>query len=92
MLFGRQEWRLDEDGGAVFNGVGRFGKRRRFAWKDLTRIHIHTIRGDKGNTSFNLILEGISPELKVSLPERKDRQQFIVNAIRYYYQQWRRRK
>ena len=92
MLFGRQEWRLDEDGGAVFNGVGRFGKRRRFAWKDLTRIHIHTIRGDKGNTSFNLILEGISPELKVSLPERKDRQQFILNAIRYYHQQWRRRK
>ncbi|MGI6354189.1 MAG: hypothetical protein ACOX6W_03735 [Lentisphaeria bacterium] len=92
MIFGRQEWRLGEDGGSGFNGVGRFGRRWRFAWKNLTRIHIHTIRDNKGNTSFKLILEGTSPELKISLPERKDRQQFILNAIRYYHQQWRRRK
>ena len=70
MLFGRQEWRLDEDGGAVFNGVGRFGKRKRFAWKDLTRVHIHTIRGDKGNTSFNLITR-IRSRAESQLPEHK---------------------
>ncbi|OQC16271.1 MAG: hypothetical protein BWX73_00865 [Lentisphaerae bacterium ADurb.Bin082] len=92
MIFGRQEWHLNEDGGSGFNGVGRFGKRWRFAWNNLTRIHIYTTRDNHGNTSFKLILEGISPELKISLPECKDRQQFILNTIRYYHQQWRRWK
>ncbi len=94
MLFGRQEWRLDEDGGAVFNGVGRFGKRKRFAWKDLTRVHLHITRSDENEDAigFKLILEGASPKVEVILPGREDRQQFIVNAIRYYYQQWQRRK
>ena len=92
MIFGHQEWHLDEDGGSGFNGVGRFGKRWRFAWKDLSRIHTHTTRDNHGNTSYKLILEGVSPELKISLPECKERQQFIINAIRYYHQQWRRWK
>ena len=92
MIFGRQEWHLNEDGGSGFNGVGRFGKRWRFAWKDLSRIHTHTTRDNHGNTSYKLILEGVSPELKISLPECKERQQFIINAIRYYHQQWRRWK
>jgi len=92
-IFGRQEWRLDEDGGAIFSGVGRFGRRWRFAWKDLTRIHLHTIRSDENEDAigFKLILEGASPKVEVILPGREDRQQFIVNAIRYYYQQWRRK-
>ncbi|NMA45436.1 MAG: hypothetical protein GX945_02635 [Lentisphaerae bacterium] len=92
MIFGRQEWRLDENGGSGFNGVGCFGKRWRFTWKDLTRIHTHTLRHIRGGTSYWLVLEGTSPEVKVILPGRKDRQQFIVNAIRYYHQQWRRRE
>ena len=60
MIFGRQEWRLGEDGGSGFNGVGRFGRRWRFR-KNLTRIHIHTIRDNKGNTSFKLILKAPLP-------------------------------
>ena len=92
MIFGHQEWRLDEDGGTVFNGVGRFGKHRRFAWKGLTRIYIRTFRDSEGGTDIKLILEGASPKVEVTPPERKDRQQFILNAIRYYHQQWWRRK
>ena len=90
-LFGRQEWRLDEDGGVVFDGVGRNGRRRRFAWKDLTRIRVDTHRGTNGASSFKLVLEGASPKVEVALPEREDRQQFIANALRYYHQEWRRR-
>lgn len=91
-LFGRQEWRLDQDGGSGFSGVGRFGKRWRFAWQDLTRIHIQSFRDSEGHVSSKLILEGASPKVEVSIPGRKDRQQFIVNAIRHYHLQWRRRK
>ncbi len=68
MIFGRQEWRLDEDGGSVFNGVGRFGKHRRFAWQDLTRIYIRTFRDSEGGTDIKLILEGASPKVEVTPP------------------------
>ena len=91
-IFGRQKWRLDKDGGSGFDGVGCFGKRWRFAWEDLTRVHIVTVRNDEGNTSFKLILDGASPEVKASLSHREDRREFIANAIRYYHQQWRRRE
>lgn len=90
-LFGRQEWRLDEDGGTVFDGVGRLGWRKCFAWKNLIRVRIDTIRNSEGASNFMLILEGASPKVEVSLPEREDRQQFIANALRYYHQEWRRR-
>ena len=76
----------------MFDGGGRGGRSRSFAWKDLTRIRIDTIRGTNGASNFKLILEGASPKVEVSLPEREDRQQFIVNALRYYHQEWRRRK
>ncbi|HQC52365.1 MAG TPA: hypothetical protein PLE92_04480 [Lentisphaeria bacterium] len=94
MLFGRQEWHLDEDGGTVFNGVGRFSKHWRFAWKDLTRIYIHTSRSDEDEDeiNFKLILEGTSPKVEVILPKHEDRRQFIICALRYYHQQWQRRK
>ncbi|MGI5923966.1 MAG: hypothetical protein ACOX9E_08480 [Lentisphaeria bacterium] len=92
MIFGRHEWHLDAAGGSGFNGVGRFGKRWRFAWKELTRIHIQSFRDSEGEISTKLILEGASPRVEVILPEHEDRQQFIVNAIRYYHQQWRRRE
>ncbi len=50
--------RVEGEQGVVFTGIGSIGWRRRFNWQEVTAIRITEQRGNKGQISRQLTLEG----------------------------------
>jgi hypothetical protein len=83
---GRQSLSVEGDEGVVFTGVGPIGRRKRFAWSEVTGIDEELRLGQKGQPSRAILLTGANP-VRFGSMLSDARRQFFVGILRRKLQQ-----
>lgn len=88
-IFGKVEIRIDRQGGEVFTGIGRVGRKKKFLWREIKNIYAYDLPARHNrNRSSRICIDG-KDKINIGAELTSARQEFILQALKRMQAQYK---